>query len=58
VLVYPDPAVTKSVEVRSPAITWFNKTCCNKATGTSSKVAKPLSAKNVANASFVGAKTR
>ena len=55
--VYPEPAVTKSVEVRSPEITWFNKTCVKTSTGTSSNVAKPLSLKNVAKASFVGAKT-
>ena len=51
------PGLVKSEEAISPETTWYNKTSCNTSTGTSSNVAKSLSDKNVANASFVGANT-
>ena len=57
VIAVVSPGLVKSVEAILPATTWYNKTSCNTSTGTSSNVAKPLSVKNVANASFVGANT-
>ena len=53
VLVYPEPSPTKSVDVKSAEMTWFNSTCDNTSVGTSAKLAKPLSLKKVAKAAFV-----
>ena len=57
VLEYPEPADTKSLEVITPEITWFNKTCVKTSTGTSSKVAKNAENYNLTiNTSLVGGK--
>jgi hypothetical protein len=58
----PTPKITlspvvKSVDLKEPATTWFNKTFLNNGIGTSSKVAKLFACKKFPKAVFVGANT-
>ena len=57
VLLYPDPASTRLVEVTVPVMTWFKRILLRMSVGTSESDIKPFAVKNVSNAAFVGANT-
>ena len=57
VVLYPEPASTRLVEFTVPEITWFKRILLRTSVGTSERDIKPFAAKNVSNASFVGANT-